>query len=45
MRTGDFELCVGSGKSSIGGAMLTDQGITYFNPDEAVVLILAANPK
>lgn len=34
----------GAGKSSIGGAMLIEQGIEYFNPDEAAAMILAANP-
>jgi predicted ABC-type ATPase len=34
----------GAGKSSIGGAMLADQGCEYFNPDEAAARIRAANP-
>ena len=34
----------GAGKSSIGGAMLIDQGVSYFNPDVAAELILNANP-
>lgn len=34
----------GSGKSSIGGAMLTEQGVEYFNPDNAAALIADANP-
>ncbi len=34
----------GAGKSSIGGAMFLEQGIEFFNPDEAAVRIRAANP-
>ena len=34
----------GAGKSSIGGAMLLQKGVEYFNPDEAARLILSANP-
>jgi predicted ABC-type ATPase len=34
----------GAGKSSIGGAMLLQQGVEYFNPDEAARRILSANP-
>lgn len=34
----------GAGKSSIGGAMLVQQGSAYFNPDEASRSILVANP-
>lgn len=34
----------GAGKSSIGGAMLQEEGVEYFNPDEASRRILAANP-
>jgi predicted ABC-type ATPase len=34
----------GGGKSSIAGAMLTEQGVEYFNPDEAAPLITEANP-
>jgi predicted ABC-type ATPase len=34
----------GAGKSSIGGAMLLQHGVEYFNPDEAARLILSANP-
>lgn len=34
----------GAGKSSIGGAMLVEQGVDYFNPDEAAARIRAANP-
>jgi len=34
----------GAGKSSIGGAMLIDQGVNYFNPDDAAALIFDANP-
>jgi predicted ABC-type ATPase len=33
----------GAGKSSIAGAMFLDQGVEYFNPDEAARQILAAN--
>ena len=33
----------GAGKSSIGGAMLTEEGVEYFNPDEAAELIRVAN--
>jgi len=35
----------GGGKSSIAGALLTEQGVSYFNPDEAAALIGAANPQ
>jgi predicted ABC-type ATPase len=34
----------GAGKSSIAGAMLVEQGVQYFNPDEAAALIAEANP-
>ncbi len=34
----------GAGKSSIAGAMLIEQGVEYFNPDEAAELIRVANP-
>ena len=34
----------GAGKSSIAGAMLIEQGVEYFNPDEAAELIRLANP-
>src|SRR6202051_1083953 len=34
----------GAGKSSIGGAMLLQQGVEYFNPDKAAVQIRSANP-
>jgi predicted ABC-type ATPase len=34
----------GAGKSSIGGAMFTESGEVYFNPDEAAQAILRANP-
>lgn len=34
----------GAGKSSIGGAMLIEQGALYFNPDEAAACIRDANP-
>jgi len=34
----------GAGKSSIAGAMLIEEGVEYFNPDEAAELIRAANP-
>lgn len=34
----------GAGKSSIGGAMLLEEGVEYFNPDEAARLIVSANP-
>jgi predicted ABC-type ATPase len=34
----------GAGKSSIGGAQFRVSGADYFNPDEAAVRILAANP-
>ena len=33
----------GAGKSSIGGAMLIEEGVEYFNPDEAAELIRVAN--
>jgi predicted ABC-type ATPase len=34
----------GAGKSSIAGAMFRKRGADYFNPDEAMRAILAANP-
>lgn len=34
----------GAGKSSIGGAMLREEGVEHFDPDDAARLILAANP-
>lgn len=34
----------GAGKSSIIGAMFIEEGIQFFNPDEATLLIRAANP-
>ena len=34
----------GAGKSSIGGAMLIERGVEYFNPDAAAALIANANP-
>src|SRR6266851_1044002 len=34
----------GGGKSSIAGAMFFQQGVRYFNPDDAARLILAVNP-
>lgn len=34
----------GGGKSSIAGAMLIEEGVEYFNPDEAAELIRLANP-
>ncbi|HXI24678.1 MAG TPA: zeta toxin family protein, partial [Pyrinomonadaceae bacterium] len=34
----------GAGKSSIAGAMLIEEGVKYFNPDEAAALIADANP-
>ena len=34
----------GAGKSSLAGAMFRRSGTDYFNPDEATVRILAANP-
>ena len=34
----------GAGKSSIGGAMFRKSGTEYFNPDEAALRILSANP-
>lgn len=34
----------GAGKSSIAGAMLQQEGVEYFNPDEAARRILADNP-
>jgi len=34
----------GAGKSSIGGAMLLEKGVDYFNPDEATRDILGVNP-
>jgi predicted ABC-type ATPase len=34
----------GAGKSSIAGAMLIEEGVEYFNPDEAAELIRVANP-
>jgi len=35
----------GAGKTSIGGAMLLDQGVEYFNPDDAAARIRKANPQ
>lgn len=35
----------GAGKSSIAGSMLIEQGVEYFNPDEAAALIREANPQ
>ena len=34
----------GAGKSSIAGAMLIEEGVEYFNPDEAAELIRVTNP-
>jgi predicted ABC-type ATPase len=34
----------GAGKSSVAGAMLIEEGVEYFNPDEAAELIRVANP-
>jgi predicted ABC-type ATPase len=34
----------GAGKSSIGGAMLLQEGVAYFNPDVATREILSKNP-
>jgi predicted ABC-type ATPase len=34
----------GAGKSSVAGAMFRRSGVDYFNPDEATLRILAANP-
>jgi predicted ABC-type ATPase len=34
----------GAGKSSVGGAALRESGADYFNPDEATLRILKANP-
>jgi predicted ABC-type ATPase len=34
----------GAGKSSIGGAIFREKGADYFNPDEAALRILSANP-
>lgn len=34
----------GAGKSSVAGAMLLQQGVNYFNPDEAAMQIRSANP-
>jgi len=34
----------GAGKSSIAGAMLLEQGVTYFNPDQAATQIREENP-
>ena len=34
----------GAGKSSIAGAMLLEQGVTYFNPDQAAAQIREENP-
>jgi len=34
----------GAGKSSVGGAMLLQQGVEYFNPDKAAMQIRSANP-
>jgi len=33
----------GAGKSSIAGALLLEEGVEYFNPDEAAARIVAAN--
>src|SRR5256714_341242 len=33
----------GAGKSSVGGAMLLQQGVEYFNPDKAAMQIRSAN--
>lgn len=35
----------GAGKSSIGGAMLLQKGVAYFDPDEASRRIRSANPR
>jgi predicted ABC-type ATPase len=35
----------GAGKSSIGGAMLVEQGVEYFNPDNAAAFIVEANSR
>ena len=35
----------GAGKTSIGGAMLLEQGVEYFNPDDAAASIRKANPQ
>jgi predicted ABC-type ATPase len=35
----------GAGKSSIGGAMLIEQGVEYFNPDDAASYIRKASPQ
>jgi predicted ABC-type ATPase len=34
----------GAGKSTVAGAMFRQSGADYFNPDEATIRILAANP-
>ena len=34
----------GAGKTSVAGAMFRQSGADYFNPDEATIRILAANP-
>jgi len=34
----------GAGKSSVGGAMIRAAGSDYFNPDEAALALIAANP-
>jgi predicted ABC-type ATPase len=34
----------GAGKSSIVGAMFLEEGVEYFNPDQAAKSILVANP-
>src|SRR5262245_53361530 len=34
----------GSGKSSIGGAMVRQRGADYYNPDEAARALIEANP-
>jgi predicted ABC-type ATPase len=34
----------GAGKSSIGGATLLAEGVSYFNPDEAAARVRVANP-
>src|ERR1035438_2326490 len=34
----------GAGKSSVGGAVLVQRGVEYFNPDQAAMRIRSANP-
>ena len=34
----------GAGKSSVGGAVLLQRGVEYFNPDQAAMRIRSANP-